>query len=137
MAAIKNKNTKPELLIRKWLFALGLRYRVNNSKIPGHPDLYFAKYNTAIFVHGCYWHRHNGCKYAYIPKSNVVFWNTKFENNRIRDQIVQRQLLEAGIKCLVIWECTVKEMYKNIEYKKEILDNIQEFLESNRVFLEI
>ena len=75
MAAIRSKDTKPEIFFRKLLFANGFRYRKNVNYVPGHPDLYLAKYHTAIFVHGCFWHRHKGCKYAYMPKSRQEFWN--------------------------------------------------------------
>ena len=74
MAAIRSKDTKPEVYLRKLLFAQGYRYRKNYKKIPGHPDIYLPKYRTAIFVHGCFWHRHQGCKYAYMPYSNIEFW---------------------------------------------------------------
>ena len=82
MAAIHSKNTKPEIYFRKLLFARGYRYSLNSKNIPGHPDVYLRKYNTAIFVHGCFWHRHNGCKYAYMPKSREDFWAEKFETNK-------------------------------------------------------
>lgn len=79
MSAIKSADTKPELFIRKLLFSSGYRYRIQVSNIPGRPDLWLRKYNTAIFVHGCFWHRHKGCRFAYFPKSRVDFWNDKFE----------------------------------------------------------
>lgn len=75
MAAIHSRNTKPEIWFRKQLFARGYRYRLNTNRIQGHPDIYLRKYNTAIFIHGCFWQRHQGCKYAYMPKSRVEFWN--------------------------------------------------------------
>ena len=78
MAAIHSKNTKPEIYLRKLMFARGYRYSVNSKSVPGHPDIYMKKYNTAIFVHGCFWHRHEGCKYAYVPKSRIEFWQKKF-----------------------------------------------------------
>ena len=88
MAAIHSKNTKPEIYFRKLLFSQGYRYSLNSGKIPGHPDIYLRKYNTAIFVHGCFWHRHSGCRYAYMPKSKVEFWQKKFEANVNRDLVV-------------------------------------------------
>lgn len=81
MAAIKGKNTKPEVFLRKQLFTAGYRYRNNSSLAPGHPDIWLRKYNTAIFVHGCFWHRHSGCKLCYMPKSRVEFWEKKFTDN--------------------------------------------------------
>ena len=137
MSAIRGRNTKPELLIRQWLFAQGYRYRVNVKYIPGHPDLFLRKYNTAIFVNGCFWHRHSNCKYAYTPKSNTEFWFKKFDDNVKRDGEV-RELLEAQrIKCLIVWECTVKKMVKNVEYRCEILEDIDHFLVSKDLYLEL
>lgn len=78
MSAIHSKNTRPEIYFRKLLFAEGYRYSLNAKNIPGHPDIYLRKYNTAIFINGCFWHRHEGCKYAYLPKSRVEFWQKKF-----------------------------------------------------------
>ena len=101
MAAIRSRNTSPELYLRKLLFARGYRYRVNVSNIPGHPDLYLRKYNTAVFVNGCFWHRHEGCRFAYTPKSRVEFWQKKFEANKRRDMQVRAELEE-------IWEKTKK-----------------------------
>ncbi len=109
MSAIHSKNTKPEIYFRKLLFGRGYRYSLNSSKIPGHPDLYLRKYNTAIFVNGCFWHRHLGCKYAYMPKSRVEFWRKKFDGNVKRDQRTYAELKEKNIKCLVVWECTLKK----------------------------
>ena len=86
MAAIHSKNTKPEVYFRKLLFAQGYRYSLNSKNIPGHPDIYLKKYNTAIFVHGCFWHRHEGCKYAYMPKSRAEFWEKSLR--QIKREIV-------------------------------------------------
>ena len=113
MSKIRSRDTKPEVWLRKQLFSRGYRYRKNVSHIPGHPDLWMPKYNTAIFVHGCFWHRHNGCKYAYHPKSRTEFWLKKFTANVKRDSDVRKELEGSGIKQLVIWECTVKKMQKN------------------------
>ena len=109
MSAIKRADTKPEMFIRKLLFSAGYRYRLQTSSVPGHPDIWLRKYNTAIFVHGCFWHRHKECTYAYTPKSRIEFWNNKFEKNKQRDQIVLDQLKERKVRCLIIWECTIKE----------------------------
>ena len=102
MSAIRSKDTRPEVYLRKLLFAQGVRYRIASKNIPGHPDIFLRKYNTAIFVHGCFWHRHQGCKYAYTPKSRVEFWQKKFNNNTQRDTVVQYELQSKGIKCLII-----------------------------------
>lgn len=136
MAAIRSKNTKPEVYFRKLLFAQGYRYSLNSSKVPGHPDIYLRKYNTAIFVHGCFWHRHSGCQYAYMPKSRVEFWQKKFEANVKRDYVVGMELQDKGIKCLIVWECTVKRMKKNLADCEKYLKEIEEFLEGNQMFLE-
>lgn len=135
MAAIRSKNTKPEVYFRKLLFAKGYRYSLNSRAIPGHPDIYLRKYNTAIFVHGCFWHRHEGCKYAYMPKSRVEFWQKKFEANQKRDLVVQTELKEKGIKCLVVWECTIKKMKKDSYVKEQILLDVIAFLKDQRLLL--
>ncbi len=128
MSKIRNKDTKPEVYLRKLLFSKGYRYRIAEKSVPGHPDIFLRKYNTAIFVHGCFWHRHEGCKYAYVPKSRVEFWQKKFDDNIRRDAVVRQELEKRGIKCLIIWECTLKQMTKDNEYTKTIVRQIEEFL---------
>ena len=137
MAAIRSKDTRPEIYFRKLLFAQGYRYSLNSKKIPGHPDIYLRKYNTAIFIHGCFWHRHSGCKYAYMPKSRVEFWQKKFKANVKRDYIVRMELQDKGIKCLVVWECTVKKMKRNSVNCEKYLKETEDFLENVEMFLEI
>ncbi|MBO6207865.1 MAG: DNA mismatch endonuclease Vsr [Lachnospiraceae bacterium] len=137
MARIRNKDTKPEIYIRKKLFERGYRYRKNATDVFGHPDMWLAKYNTAVFVHGCYWHRHNGCKYAYVPKSRVNFWMTKFENNIKRDEDVRRNLAISGIRVLVIWECTIRIAMKSEEEEQRVLENVERFLRSEKEYLEL
>ena len=137
MAAIHNKNTKPEVYIRKLLFSQGYRYRIGSPNIEGHPDIYMAKYNTAIFVNGCFWHRHAGCKYAYTPKSRVEFWTKKFSANIQRDATVRERLKQKHVKCLTIWECTIKRMKKDVDTEKEILKKIEEFLNSKEEYFEV
>lgn len=137
MAAIKGKNTKPEIFLRKHLFAVGFRYRINYSSIVGHPDIWLRKYNTAIFVHGCYWHRHTGCKYAYTPKSRVDFWTNKFAENVDRDGRVQAELRKKGIRCLIVWECTIRSARKSELELVELLQKITDFLNSDEIFKEI
>lgn len=107
MSAIKCKNTKPELLVRKFLYRNGLRYRIN-YKITGKPDIVFIKNKIAIFIHGCFWHLHN-CKYSNFPKSNSEFWRNKLIENKKRDSQVERTLENQGWKVYIIWECNLKE----------------------------
>lgn len=137
MSAIRSKDTKPEIYLRKLLFAEGYRYRIAEKSIPGHPDIFLRKYNTAIFVHGCFWHRHQGCKYAYTPKSRVEFWQKKFDDNVRRDAIVTTALQENKIKCLVVWECTIKQMMKRQEFEQQIIEKCISFLISNEQQLEL
>lgn len=124
MSAIKSRDTKPEIYLRKLLFNRGLRYRKNFSGVFGHPDIYLPKYKAAVFVHGCYWHRHSGCPYAYTPKSRIDFWQKKFDDNVLRDQIVRETLDKDGIRYIVVWECTIKKMQKNKDFEAEELDNL-------------
>lgn len=137
MAKIRSKDTKPEIWLRKKLFRQGYRYRKNVNYIPGHPDLWLAKYNTVIFVHGCFWHRHFGCKYAYVPKSREVFWNTKFLKNVERDRKVREQLSELGVRILIIWECTIKKMIKDKQCESITIKQIMDFLNSDNKYLEL
>lgn len=137
MSAIRSKNTRPEIYFRKLLFSKGYRYGLNSNRVPGHPDIYLKKYNTAIFVHGCFWHRHDGCKYAYTPKSRIEFWMKKFENNQKRDQEVKKELLTERVKQLIIWECTIKQMNRNREKENEILKRTELFLGSDELYLEL
>lgn len=137
MSAIRSRNTKPEVYFRKLLFAQGYRYSLNSKKVPGHPDIYLRKYNTAVFVHGCFWHRHSECRYAYMPKSRTEFWYRKFEANIQRDHIVKTELHEKGIKCLIIWECTVNKMAKSSEYCERYIRMVEIFLKGNDLFLEL
>lgn len=130
MAAIRSRDTKPEVYLRKLLFAKGYRYRIADKTVPGHPDIFLRKYNTAIFVHGCFWHRHQGCKYAYTPKSRVEFWQKKFDDNVRRDKIVQDELQAKNIKCLIVWECTIKQMIKEKSVCQLVIEHISDFLHS-------
>ena len=108
MSHIRSKGTKPELAVRKWLWAHGYRYRLNVRSVPGKPDIVMRKYRTAIFVNGCFWHGHEGCKYYVLPKTNVEFWKAKIERNRNRDLEEQRKLAEMGWHCITVWECQLK-----------------------------
>jgi len=108
MSGIRGKNTRPELIVRSFLHRAGLRFRLH-AKLPGKPDLVLAKYRTAIFVHGCFWHRHEGCRYATTPASNLVFWQEKFTSNVRRDAKVRKQMEELGWRVLVIWACQLDD----------------------------
>ena len=108
MAAIRDKDTKPEILVRKFLWARGFRYRLNHPRLPGKPDIVLRKYRTCILVNGCFWHGHEGCKYYVVPKSNTQFWQNKIRRNRERDHEVLHRLAEMGWHTIVIWECELK-----------------------------
>lgn len=108
MSQIKNKNTKPEEIVRKYLFHCGLRYRKNDKRLPGHPDVVLPKYKTVVLVNGCFWHVHEGCKYFKWPRSNVEFWKNKLSENQKRDVINIQALEELGWKVIVVWECELK-----------------------------
>lgn len=108
MAAVKGKNTKPEMMVRKFLFSKGLRYRVNNRKLPGAPDIVLKKYKTVVFIDGCFWHGHEGCRYYKMPKSNVDFWERKISHNKARDVSNTAVLKMMGWKVVRVWECDVK-----------------------------
>ncbi len=112
MAAIHSKNTKPEMIVRKYLWKQGFRYRLYNYRLPGKPDIVLKKYKTCIFVNGCFWHGHENCKYASMPKTNTEFWEKKIERNRQRDVEEQQQLAKMGWHCIVIWECELKPKKK-------------------------
>ena len=137
MAAIRSRDTGPEVYFRKMLFSKGIRYRKNVSYVSGHPDLFMRKYGTAIFINGCFWHRHKGCRYAYVPKSRTEFWELKFQKNISRDEAVRSELADAGIRQLIIWECTIKKMKKDREFRKNILDATIKFLSSDISYMEL
>src|SRR6266481_1980061 len=105
MGRIRAKNTKPEMAVRSILHRLGYRFRLHQIRLPGKPDIVLPRHKTVVFVHGCFWHRHRGCKFAYSPKSRIEFWNKKFAGNVSRDDRVQRELKHAGWSVLTIWEC--------------------------------
>ena len=108
MAAVHSRDTKPELTVRKYLWRLGFRYRLNLNRLPGHPDIVLRKYRTCIFVNGCFWHGHEGCRYYVLPKTNTEFWKAKIERNRTRDIEEQHQLAAMGWHCITVWECQLK-----------------------------
>lgn len=129
MAAIHGKDTKPEMLVRKFLFSRGFRYRLNHPRLPGHPDLVLRKYRTVIFVNGCFWHGHNNCKYFRLPRTNVEFWKNKIERNKKRDHEEQIRLAAMGWHCITVWECQLKP-----QLREETLESLAYTL--NRIFLE-
>lgn len=121
MSHIRSKDTSIELKVRKYLFSLGYRYRVNYKKLPGKPDIVFTKKKIAIFIHGCYWHGHNcNSRYAHVSKSNTDYWNTKIQRNQERDKINIEQLEKDGWKVIVLWECEIKD---NFEEKSKYILN--------------
>jgi DNA mismatch endonuclease (patch repair protein) len=122
MARIKGKDTKPEMLVRRALHASGLRYRLHDKRLPGKPDLVFSACKTALFVNGCFFHQHPGCRHARMPKSRLEFWQNKLAGNVERDHRNWRMLNEAGWKFMVIWECETKNREN---FKGRIKDLIQ------------
>ena len=108
ISRIRSKDTKPEIVVRSYLFSKGLRFRKNDKRYPGSPDIVLPKYKTVVFVHGCFWHLHNNCKYAVMPKSNVDFWKKKLYGNKERDERNQKELESMGWNVITVWECELK-----------------------------
>ena len=129
MAAVRSKDTKPEMVVRKYLWSRGFRYRVNNPRLPGHPDIVLRKYHTCIFVNGCFWHGHEGCKYFRMPKTNTEFWERKISRNRERDREEQKQLARMGWHCITVWECELKG-----ERREKTLESLEFTL--NHIFIQ-
>ncbi|MFC7380090.1 very short patch repair endonuclease [Brevundimonas sp. GCM10030266] len=125
MSRIKSRDTKPELALRKALHALGLRYRLV-TKLPGKPDLVLPRHEAVVFVHGCFWHRHPGCKVATTPKSNTSFWNEKFERNVARDKKVLGELRALGWRVFVAWECELSGKGKAATVAERIKRQLQQ-----------
>ena len=123
MSRIRGKDTKPEELVRKYLFSKGLRYRKNDKRYPGHPDIVFPKYQTLVFVHGCFWHLHDNCKYAVMPKSNTEFWKKKLSGNRERDSQIKEALEKQGWHVIIVWECQLKKALRE-QTLKNLYDEI-------------
>ena len=120
MSRIRNRDTKPELIVRSLLHKKGYRFRVHRKDLPGRPDIVLPRLKKIIFVHGCFWHRHDGCRYAYTPKSRVDFWQDKFKQNIKRDKEVQDALFQLGWQVYTIWECEIK----NLDLLEKIVNNI-------------
>lgn len=123
MSRIKGKGTKPEEIVRRYLFSKGFRFRKNDKRLPGTPDIVLPKYKTVVFVNGCFWHRHQGCKYFVWPKNNAEFWKEKINANMERDQRKEKNLTDLGWQVIIIWECQLKA--KN---RDETLESLCEFL---------
>ena len=121
MSGIRGKNTKPELALRRALHARGFRFRLHSGKVHGRPDLFLPKHRAAVFVHGCFWHRHDGCRYATVPATRPEFWRTKFDANVARDNAVRTRLLEDGWRVATVWECALR--------KPERLNNVVRIFE--------
>ena len=138
MSRIRAKNTKPELKVRKMLFALGFRFRLNDRKLPGVPDIVLKKYRAVVFVHGCFWHGHEGCKKSTIPATHREFWSEKLERNKQRDKEVKAELLQEGMRVLVIWECACKKRYESelaAEMSSFLLDFTRRYAEIDEKLL--
>lgn len=127
MSKIRSKNTKPELLLRKALFAKGYRYRIHNKQLPGKPDIIFAKHKLSIFVHGCFWHYHSDCRDGHIPDTDSNFWTEKLSKNVARDLKHQQDLMDKGWRVLVIWEC---EIEKQLD---AVLENVDHYINKHLI----
>lgn len=123
MSRIKGKDTKPEVVVRSMLHRMGYRFRLHRKGLPGKPDIVLPKYKTVIFVNGCFWHRHKGCKYSYNPKSRKLFWQKKFKDTVERDKLQKKNLKALGWSMLVIWECETKKV-------ERLIQKIQDFFQS-------
>ncbi len=111
MSNVRNRGTKPELKVRKWLWQRGFRYRLNDKNILGCPDIVLRKFHTVIFINGCFWHGHENCKKAHLPETNKEFWTKKIQGNMKRDKINCDSLQKSGWQVIVIWECQIKKMF--------------------------
>ena len=130
MSHIRSKATKPEMAVRRWLWAHGYRYRLNVKSVPGKPDIVMRKYRTAIFVNGCFWHQH-GCKFTSRPKSNPEFWNEKFTNNVVRDVKTNWKLSLQGYRVATVWECSIKSDFERT------IERLAAFIQSDEESIEI
>ena len=124
MAAIKGKDTKPEMIVRRYLFSRGLRFRVQMRKMPGNPDIVLPRYKTVIFVDGCFWHGHEGCKYYRLPKSNIEFWKEKIERNVARDIRNEEELKSLGWHVIRVWECDIKKVSERNVFLQDLYNTI-------------
>ncbi len=125
MSKIGGKNTKPEILVRKFIFSKGFRYRINVKTLPGKPDIVLPKYKTVIFVNGCFWHGHN-CKKGKLPSSNIDFWKEKISNNKSRDDKNSDLLIKLGWKVIIIWQCEISKIDDRIKILNKLLEDIKQ-----------
>lgn len=126
MAGIKAKNTKPEMVVRKAIHAMGYRFRLHRRDLPGTPDIVLPRLRKVVLVHGCFWHRHAGCKYAYMPKSNVIFWLDKFDANVRRDRAAVEALKSLRWDVLTIWECETRDNQRLVTLLQSFLADSDE-----------
>jgi DNA mismatch endonuclease (patch repair protein) len=129
MSRIRGKDTNPEILVRQYLFSEGFRFRKNDKRYPGHPDIVLPKYRTMVFVNGCFWHGHEGCKYYTVPKSNTEFWVSKIKRNQERDRSDREELEKNGWNVITVWECQLEKKVRE-ETLKDLALRIKRFLES-------
>jgi DNA mismatch endonuclease, patch repair protein len=120
MSGIRGKNTKPEVRVRSFLHRAGFRFRLHPRGLPGRPDIVLTRYRTAVFIHGCFWHRHPGCRFAYTPKSNLAFWQKKFGENVARDLVKTRELRKHGWRVRVVWECQTRDELQLAKLARDI-----------------
>jgi len=125
MSRIRSKDTKPEILVRKFLFSKGFRFRLHDKKLPGKPDIVLPKFKSVIFVHGCFWHGHNGCRYYVIPKTRTDWWTEKINKNAVNDEKAYGLLARAGWHVINVWECELK---KNLRENtlEQLIKNLRE-----------
>ena len=124
MRSIKSKDTKPEIILRKYLYTKGLRYRMNYKKLPGRPDLVFIGNKLAVFIHGCFWHQHDNCKITNKPRSNTKFWEDKFTKNLERDKRNKEELITMGWIPIVIWECEILDINRKTRDLNPLLNKL-------------
>jgi DNA mismatch endonuclease, patch repair protein len=134
MRAIRGKNTRPEILVRKMLHAAGFRFRLHSNKLPGKPDVVLPRYRAVVFIHGCFWHQHN-CPAFKMPKTRQSFWQEKIEGNASRDIASQQKIIELGWRVAVIWECTLRG--RNKLSSEEIIHRLSDWINSDTIFLQI
>jgi len=123
MSQIRGKDTKPEIMVRKFLHSNGFRFRLHGKHLPGKPDLVLKKHNTVIFVHGCFWHAHEGCKYFVIPKTRTEWWTNKIYGNKAKDEENKKKLKQLGWRVIIIWECELKRGNRDKTFES-LLDRI-------------
>lgn len=122
MDAIRSSDTKPEMLVRRYLHSMGWRYGLHNKKLPGSPDIVMRRFKTVIFVNGCFWHGHENCKYYRLPKSNTGFWQAKIDKNRARDARDIESLNKLGWRVIIVWECQLKTDERRMQTFRELFD---------------